>query len=117
MSTHAPLNAGDPLAYFLTLTTYGTWLPGDDRGWHRKGEPEVQPPNPFLVEMARSRMKEKEFGLGSKRGSLGWRAGTIAPWSTRTLFVGVPASAGNSDRLKPGLQHVENSRLRNVTRI
>lgn len=22
----------DPLAYFLTWTTYGTWLPGDDRG-------------------------------------------------------------------------------------
>ncbi len=24
----------DPLAYFLTWTTYGTWLPGDGRGWH-----------------------------------------------------------------------------------
>ncbi len=23
----------EPLAYFLTWTTYGTWLPGDDRGW------------------------------------------------------------------------------------
>ena len=23
----------DPLAYFLTWTTYGTWLPGDARGW------------------------------------------------------------------------------------
>jgi hypothetical protein len=23
----------DPLAYFLTWVTYGTWLPGDDRGW------------------------------------------------------------------------------------
>ena len=23
----------DPLAIFLTWTTYGTWLPGDDRGW------------------------------------------------------------------------------------
>jgi hypothetical protein len=22
----------DPLAYFLTWTTYGTWLPGDERG-------------------------------------------------------------------------------------
>lgn len=22
-----------PLAYFFTWTTYGTWLPGDDRGW------------------------------------------------------------------------------------
>ncbi len=23
----------DPLAFFLTWTTYGTWLPGDERGW------------------------------------------------------------------------------------
>ena len=23
----------DPLAFFLTWTAYGSWLPGDDRGW------------------------------------------------------------------------------------
>jgi REP element-mobilizing transposase RayT len=23
----------DPLAYFITWGTYGTWLPGDERGW------------------------------------------------------------------------------------
>ena len=23
----------DPVAYFLTWSTYGTWLPGDSRGW------------------------------------------------------------------------------------
>ena len=23
----------DPLAFFLTWSTYGTWLPGDERGW------------------------------------------------------------------------------------
>ena len=70
MSTHAPFNAGEPLAYFLTWTTYGTWLPGDDRGWRCKGEPEVQPPNPFLAEMARSRMKEKEFTLSHEHRRL-----------------------------------------------
>ena len=26
----------DPLAFFLTWTTYGTWLPGDERGWVTK---------------------------------------------------------------------------------
>ena len=26
----------EPLAYFLTWTTYGTWLPGDGRGWVEK---------------------------------------------------------------------------------
>ncbi len=24
---------GDPIAFFLTWVTYGTWLPGDERGW------------------------------------------------------------------------------------
>jgi REP element-mobilizing transposase RayT len=23
----------DPIAFFITVTTYGTWLPGDGRGW------------------------------------------------------------------------------------
>lgn len=23
----------DPIAYFITWSTYGTWLPGDERGW------------------------------------------------------------------------------------
>ena len=29
----------DPIAYFLTWATYGTWLPGDSRGWveYRRG--------------------------------------------------------------------------------
>ena len=25
------------VAYFFTWTTYGTWLPGDNRGWFKKG--------------------------------------------------------------------------------
>lgn len=29
-------SAHGPLAYFLTWTTYGTWLPGDERGWVAK---------------------------------------------------------------------------------
>ena len=29
----------DPVAFFLTWPTYGTWLPGDHRGWvlHQHG--------------------------------------------------------------------------------
>jgi hypothetical protein len=26
----------EPLAYFLTWTAYGSWLPGDERGWVAK---------------------------------------------------------------------------------
>jgi REP element-mobilizing transposase RayT len=58
-------NLGEPLAYFLTWTTYGTWLPGDERGWNRRGEADIQRANPLFVEMARSRMKEPEFRLSA----------------------------------------------------
>jgi REP element-mobilizing transposase RayT len=35
----------DPLAFLLTWTTYGTWLPGDARGWtdKKKGKRERSP--------------------------------------------------------------------------
>lgn len=33
------------LAYHLTWTTYGTWLPGDRRGWVRRGVSGIQPPD------------------------------------------------------------------------
>ncbi len=38
-----------PLAYFLTFHPYGTWLPGDERGWHHRGRSERLPPAPALA--------------------------------------------------------------------
>jgi REP element-mobilizing transposase RayT len=32
-----------PLAFFLTWTTYGTWLPGDERGWVERGRGQRSP--------------------------------------------------------------------------
>ena len=66
MTVHPTFNIGEPLAYFLTWTTYGTWLPGDERGWNRKGAPEILPPNALFVEMAQSQLKRPtrwRFGL------------------------------------------------------
>ncbi|MFO0914759.1 MAG: hypothetical protein U0795_17505 [Pirellulales bacterium] len=55
------LNADEPIAFFLTWTTYGTWLPGDERGsWHRR---QYQLPNELLRQMAAAEMKESEFQL------------------------------------------------------
>ena len=34
-----------PLAYHLTWTTYGTWLPGDERGWVASGKDGIQLPD------------------------------------------------------------------------
>ena len=48
----------DPVTYFITWTTYGTWLPGDSRGW-RKWQAGEQPPRPLLEEWCRSHMKEE----------------------------------------------------------
>ncbi|MEM6470997.1 MAG: transposase [Planctomycetota bacterium] len=47
----------DPIAFFLTWPTYGTWLPGDQRGWveYQHG---WQLPDPPRVLIAQSRMKE-----------------------------------------------------------
>ena len=48
---------GDANKYFITWTTYGTWLPGDRRGWRRWKAGEQQP-RPILETWCRDRMKE-----------------------------------------------------------
>jgi REP element-mobilizing transposase RayT len=47
----------EPLAFFITWTCYGTFLPGDERGWTKwhKGE---QLPQPLLEAWCRDRMSE-----------------------------------------------------------
>src|SRR5438128_1149723 len=53
----------DPIAYFITWTTYGTWLPGDQRGWVKRGQWVVQPPDPSREQQAREHMADKGFLL------------------------------------------------------
>jgi REP element-mobilizing transposase RayT len=52
----------DILAYFITWTCYGTYLPGDERGWTkwRKGDQLAQP---RLQEWCRDRMLEPPIVL------------------------------------------------------
>jgi hypothetical protein len=47
----------EPLALFLTWTTYGSWLPGDARGWADKTG-RVREPNTRLRTWAASRIVE-----------------------------------------------------------
>ena len=57
------------LAYFLTWTTYGTWLPGDARGWgnrHRRHGEIIDGPSPVLEVKARSLMYEKSVVLNEQ---------------------------------------------------
>ena len=47
------------LAIMLTMTTYGTWLRGDQRGWVDDGQ--ILPPNPTLEDDDRKRMKHAVY--------------------------------------------------------
>lgn len=56
----------DPVAFFLTWTTYGTWLPGDQRGWiefHHGW----QLPDPIRELEARAKMAEGSCLLTPKQ--------------------------------------------------
>ena len=58
---------GRPLAYFLTWTTYGTWLPGDARGsiddeHNRFGEPPLDP-QPAREAALRARLAEPPYRM------------------------------------------------------
>ena len=53
----------DPLAYHITWTTYGTWLPGDSRGWIKSGESGIKEPDESLRREARSLMTQEPVFL------------------------------------------------------
>jgi hypothetical protein len=47
------------VAIMVTMTTYGTWLRGDRRGWVEDGV--IMPPDPPLEERDRDRMKHAAY--------------------------------------------------------
>ena len=51
------MRADDPIAFMFTWSTYGTWLPGDSRGWveYRRG---FRLPDPILELENAARMTE-----------------------------------------------------------
>ena len=55
------------IAYHIIWTTYGTWLPGDARGWIKSGVFGVQPPDLELEQRAREMMAEDEVRLTSEQ--------------------------------------------------
>jgi REP element-mobilizing transposase RayT len=59
----------DPLAFFLTWPTYGTWLPGDARGWVKYGKG-FQLPDPIRELEAKARMTEDACRLDFKQRQL-----------------------------------------------
>src|SRR5438132_7192472 len=59
----------EPLAYFLTWTTYGTWLPGDDRGWVAKPG-HFRAPDEKLQKQAKRLMTETALTLDAEQRCL-----------------------------------------------
>jgi hypothetical protein len=59
----------EPLAYFMTWVTYGSWLPGDERGWvkFRHG---FQSPDPVRENAARAQMTESACYLTAAQREL-----------------------------------------------
>jgi len=91
----------EPLAYFLAWTTYGTWLPGDNRGWVAKPG-QFREPDGELRTDARRYMTEPALTLDAERRRIventiadhcrirGWHLHAV---SARTQHVHVVVSA------------------------
>ena len=95
----------DPLAFFLTWTTYGSWLPGDERGWAEKPE-RFREPDTERRSTARQLMTETELTLESDQRQIVETTITdhcrIRRWellavSCRTQHVHVVVAAPNRD--------------------
>jgi len=57
------------IAFFSTWTTYGTWLPGDNRGWFTRGRG-LQEPDLLRTFEAALRMTENAITLDDKQRGL-----------------------------------------------
>ncbi|QDT63240.1 transposase [Calycomorphotria hydatis] len=57
----------DPIAYFLTWTTYGTWLSGDGRGWIRDDSSEIQSESLPLQFLSDAMLTEPAFILSKQQ--------------------------------------------------
>lgn len=88
-----------PLAYFLTWTTYGSWLPGDERGWVRRDKPGIRPPDAARAEQSRAMLVNDPLKLSieerkvveetiAKHGELrGWKLHAVNARSNHVHVV------------------------------
>ena len=95
-----------PITYFITWTTYGSWLPGDRRGW-RKANAGEQQPEPKLEEWCRDRMTEAEVLLSKDQrqkvedvcrrhaGIRGWKLHAV---SARSNHVHIAVTADDASK-------------------
>ena len=70
VTTQRSLAINGPIAYFITFRTYGTWLPGDERGFGDRRHKEVgtsrRPADKSREAAARDRMKHQAVVLNDQ---------------------------------------------------
>lgn len=98
----------DPIAYFLTWPTYGTWLPGDERGWVECKHGWQLPDRARQIE-ANAKMKEDACILGFKERqtveaqiaeTCKFREWSLHAVSCRSNHMHVVVGAGNTNPKK-----------------
>lgn len=120
----------DPITLFITWTAYGSWLPGDARGWKKwkKGE---QQPQPVLENWCKDRMKEKAVLLNEQhRESVegvirehsqirNWElhAASVRSNHVHVVVTVVPKTGNKDDRVADGIKRVRDELKANATRV
>ena len=79
-------------AHFLTWTTYGSWLPGDQRGWiDRHNQGSIQNSDPGWETLARKLMKETSVILNKQQRAIVHssisRTCNLRSWKVHALAV------------------------------
>ena len=125
-----PNDFSEPITLFITWTTYGSWLPGDARGWMKwkKGE---QQPQTVLEEWCKGRMKEKAVLLSPEQRDAvenvirehaehrGWELHAVSARSNHVhVAVTVIPKTGNQNyRVADGVKRVRDQFKANATRV
>ena len=120
----------DPITLFITWTTYGSWLPGDSRGWKhwKKGE---QQPQPVLEDWCKGRMKEKPVLLNEQQrlavegvirdhaAHRGWELHAVSVRSNHVhvAVTVVPKVSSKNTRVADGIKRVRDELKANGTRV
>ena len=92
-----------PIAYFLTWTTHGSWLPGDARGWTKRTGTFCLPNEPLLIAASRTMTTSPvTLSMAQRRAvhhaihvTCGHREWTLHACQCRTQHVHVVVSARN----------------------
>lgn len=125
-----PNDFNDPITLFITWTAYGSWLPGDARGWrHRtKGE---QEPEPKLERWCRDRMSETpvlldeqqrdvvEHAIREHSAHRSWVLHAVGVRSNHVhvAVTVVPKTGNKQHRVADGVKRVRDELKANATRV